>query len=56
MRLLRVVKSCVSDESGMETVEWAVVAALIVAGLVTVISGLGSNVVNKFNTLESATN
>jgi len=39
----------------METVEWAVVAALIVAGLVTVISGLGTNVTNKFNALKTAT-
>ena len=35
--------------------EWAVLAALIVAGLVTVIGGLGSNVLNKFTVLKSAT-
>jgi Flp pilus assembly pilin Flp len=46
----------VSDESGMETVEWAILAALIVAGLVTVISGLGSNILNKFTALQTATN
>jgi pilus assembly protein Flp/PilA len=45
----------VSDESGMETVEWAVLAALIVAGLVTVITGLGTNVLNKFTTLKTNT-
>ena len=43
------------DEAGMETVEWAVLAALIVAGLVAVIAGLGSNVRNKFTTLQTAT-
>jgi len=44
------------SESGMETVEWAVLAALIVAGLVAVITGLGTNMVNKFNVLKTATN
>jgi len=45
----------IRDEQGMETVEWAVVAALIVAGLVAVISGLGTNVNSKFNALKNAT-
>ena len=45
----------VSDERGMETVEWGVLAALIVAGLVTVIGTLGTNVLNKFTTLKNAT-
>ncbi|CAN5421740.1 hypothetical protein BH10PLA1_BH10PLA1_06810 [soil metagenome] len=52
-------KLCVAflrDEQGMETVEWAILAALIVAGLVTVISGLGSNVLTKFTALQNATN
>ena len=44
-----------TDERGMETVEWAVVAALIVAGLVAVITGLGNNVVSKFTGLQQAT-
>jgi Flp pilus assembly pilin Flp len=43
------------EEQGMETVEWAILAALIVAGLVTVISTLGSNVLAKFTTLKNAT-
>jgi len=45
-----------SDDAGMETVEWAVLAALIVAGLVAIITGLGTNVKNKFTTLQTATN
>jgi Flp pilus assembly pilin Flp len=44
----------ISDDRGMETVEWAVVAALIVAGVVTAVSGLGTNVVAKFNTLKNS--
>jgi Flp pilus assembly pilin Flp len=39
----------------METVEWGVLAALIVAGLVTVIGTLGSHVVTRFTTLQDAT-
>ena len=49
-------KKCVREDSGMETVEWAILAALIVAGLVAVITTLGSNVLNKFTTLRDATN
>ncbi len=52
-------KLCIAflrDEQGMETVEWAILAALIVAGLVAVITGLGGNVLNKFTALQNATN
>ena len=44
------------DQRGLETVEWAVLAALIVATLVTVVGGLGANVVAKFTQLQTATN
>jgi Flp pilus assembly pilin Flp len=50
-----VVKRFGRDQRGMETVEWAILAALIVAGLVTVIAGLGSNILNKFTTLQTST-
>ena len=53
---MRMFKNLLSDESGMETVEWAILAALIVAGLVAVITTLGNNVLNKFTTLRDATN
>jgi Flp pilus assembly pilin Flp len=39
----------------METVEWAIMAALIVAGLVAIVIGLGNNVMNKFSTLKGET-
>ena len=55
MLVLKTLSRFVCDDRGMETVEWAVVAALIVAGVVTVISGLGQNVVNKFTQLQTAT-
>jgi Flp pilus assembly pilin Flp len=44
-----------SEERGMETVEWAVLAALIVAGLVTVIVGIGANVKTAFTKLQTST-
>jgi Flp pilus assembly pilin Flp len=55
MKLGRVIRRFVRDERGLETVEWAILAALIVAGLVAVISGLGNNVLNKFTALKNAT-
>ena len=48
-------KRFIKDESGMETVEWAVMAALIVALLIATIKLLGGNVLNAFKKLESAT-
>lgn len=52
---LSLVKRFLADEGGMETVEWAVLAALIVAGLVGVITTLGSHVLSKFTVLQTAT-
>lgn len=43
------------NEQGLETVEWAVIAALIVAGLIAVITALGGNVVDRFTELRDAT-
>jgi Flp pilus assembly pilin Flp len=53
--MLNAFRRLARDERGMETVEWGVLAALIVAGLVGVIAGLGTNVVNKFTNLQNAT-
>ena len=55
MRTWNIVRKLVIDESGMETVEWAILAALIVGGLVAVIATLGSNVLARFTTLKNAT-
>jgi len=52
---MRLLNKFARDEQGMETVEWAILAALIVAGLVAVITTLGSNVLAKFTTLKNAT-
>jgi len=55
MKLFNFVKRFVRQDKGMETVEWAILAALIVAGLVTVITTLGANVLAAFTTLCTAT-
>jgi Flp pilus assembly pilin Flp len=55
MSLMNTLRRFVNDDRGMETVEWAVVAALIVAGVVGAVSGLGTNVLAKFNALITAT-
>ena len=44
MKVVSVLKRFVSDDRGMETVEWGVLAALIVGGLVLVIGARGTNV------------
>ena len=53
--MVNAIKRFFSNEQGMETVEWAVLAALIVAGVVGVITTLGTNVLNKFTTLSNST-
>jgi Flp pilus assembly pilin Flp len=53
--MLKFAQAFVRDDRGMETVEWAVLAALIVAGLIAVIAGLGTNVLNRFTALQGAT-
>jgi len=54
MKAKEMFKRFIRDESGLETVEWAVIAALIVAGLVGVIKGLGTAVSGKFTDLTGA--
>jgi Flp pilus assembly pilin Flp len=51
---MNILKRFVKDEKGMETVEWAVLAALIVAGLIGVITTLGGNVLTAFTSLSTA--
>jgi Flp pilus assembly pilin Flp len=55
MKFSNIVKSFLRDDRGMETVEWGVLAALIVVGLVTVVGTLGNNILAKFQTLQNAT-
>ncbi|MHC4281038.1 MAG: Flp family type IVb pilin [Planctomycetota bacterium] len=48
---MNILKRLIKDEKGMEAVEWAVLAALIAAGLIGVIITLGSNVLTAFTDL-----
>jgi pilus assembly protein Flp/PilA len=54
--MLAMVKKFLKNEEGLETVEYAVMAALIVVGLVLAISTLGGSVKNKFVALDDAVN
>jgi pilus assembly protein Flp/PilA len=46
----------VRDEAGMETVEWAIMAALIVTGVIAVVTTIGTGVKTKFEALNTAVN
>ena len=47
------VKSLLSDESGTETVEWGLMAGLIVGGLVLTVAAIGTWVKTKFQELQT---
>ena len=53
-RETQMIKNFLRDETGMETVEWAVVAALLVLGLVVIFGALGQSASSKLNSLDSA--
>jgi Flp pilus assembly pilin Flp len=52
-RSLVVIKKFLKDESGMETVEWAVVAVIIVAVVVIAFRGIAVVVQNRISTLNN---
>jgi len=41
------------DEQGLETVEYAIIAGLVVSGLVAIIAAIGTWVKNQFSTLQT---
>ena len=43
-----------SDERGLETVEYAIIAGLIVSGLVAIIVAIGGWVKSQFSNLQSS--
>ena len=51
--MIKVIKRFVSDERGLETVEYAVMTALIVAALVTAISLLTAAVAGRFDSVRA---
>ena len=54
MRAMKLAGKFLSDERGMETVEWAVLAALVTTGIIAVLTSLGTNVKARFTTLSTA--
>lgn len=51
--MTKAIKRFISDERGLETVEYAVMTALIVAALVTAIGLLTTAVSGRFNSVET---
>ena len=51
--MTKVIKRFISDERGLETVEYAVMTALIVAALVTAISLLTAAVAGRFDSVRA---
>ena len=49
---MELLKRFIRDEKGLETVEYAIILGLIVAGTIIVIQTIGSRVLNAFNTVD----
>lgn len=43
-----------NDEAGMELVEYAIMAGLIVVGVIAIIAAIGTKVNTRFNSLNNA--
>lgn len=52
--LLGKVRELLSDERGLETVEYAIIVGLIVAGTVTTVAAIGTWVAGKFTGLKTS--
>jgi Flp pilus assembly pilin Flp len=50
---MNAVKRFLSDDKGLETVEYAIIAGLIVSGLVAIIIAIGGWVKGQFNNLKT---
>ena len=51
--IVRTVKSFITDDRGLETVEYAIIAGMIVAGTITTIIAIGTWAKGKFVALNS---
>lgn len=47
--MLKTVRKFISDEKGLETVEYAVMTALIVAALIAAVTALSGAITERFN-------
>jgi Flp pilus assembly pilin Flp len=50
---MKLAKRFLHDERGLETVEYAIIAGLVVSGLVAVIAAIGTWVKSQFDTLKT---
>jgi Flp pilus assembly pilin Flp len=50
---MNLLKRFIREEKGLETVEYAIIVGLIVAGLVAVIAAIGAWVNTQFTTLQT---
>ena len=50
---MQTIKSFLADDRGLETVEYAIISGLIVAGLITVVVAIGTWVKGKFTSLKT---
>ncbi len=53
MKVVEIAKRFVKDERGLETVEYAIIAGLIVVGTIVTIASIGAWVSTKFTALDS---
>jgi len=50
---MKTIKQFMNDEQGLETVEYAIIAGLVVVGLVAIIVAIGAWVKTKFTSLKT---
>jgi len=50
---MKAVRRFLQDDRGLETVEYAIIAGLIVSGLVAIVVAIGTWVKGRFQTLQS---
>jgi Flp pilus assembly pilin Flp len=51
---MNVIRNFIKDDQGLETVEYAIIAGLIVVGTIAVITSIGLYVKAKFDALDAA--
>jgi len=51
MKVLEIAKRFFKDEKGLETVEYALIAGLIVVGVIVTLTSIGQWVATQFNAL-----
>lgn len=49
---MNTLKRLFSDERGLETVEYAIIAGLVVVGVITAVASIGSWLEDRYNTLD----